>query len=453
MVNSIQISKYITFVPFAKFNLWDTKRYTSKLISSAYPIVSLDDCIVEQSKKYKIFEDLETDFGILGVNNKEGIFDAYTQKGKEINQPYKKMETGWLAYNPYRINVGSIGIKLKEHQNNYISPAYVVFSCKENLLPEFLFFLFKTTVFNTVINESTTGSVRQNLTFETLKKLQIPLPTIEEQNRIVANYNSKLQLAQQQEQQAKTLEVAIERYLFEELGIEENKDFEVKSGLNLINYSQLSKWALSHLNKDNVYNFENAKYKIEKIKNLLVFFEGGKTPSKARNDYWNEGEIYWTSAKDFNSQYMDSAQDKITLLAVKEAGMKVYPKGVFLSVFRSGILQHSFPTVLTTIETTINQDLKAYQLNENIIDKLYYLHFVLVFKKYILLKASKKSVTVESINTEDFLEINIPIPPLEKQKQISKHINSIKSQIKELNILSTKNKEEAIVEFEKEIFN
>lgn len=453
MVNSMQISKYITFVPFAKFNLWDTKRYTSKLISSAYPIVSLDDCIVEQSKKYKIFEDLETDFGILGVNNKEGIFDAYTQKGKEINQPYKKMETGWLAYNPYRINVGSIGIKLKEHQNNYISPAYVVFSCKENLLPEFLFFLFKTTVFNTVINESTTGSVRQNLTFETLKNLQIPLPTIEEQNRIVANYNSKLQLAQQQEQQAKTLEVAIERYLFEELGIEENKDFEVKSGLNLINYSQLSKWALSHLNKDNVYNFENAKYKIEKIKNLLVFFEGGKTPSKARNDYWNEGEIYWTSAKDFNSQYMDSAQDKITLLAVKEAGMKVYPKGVFLSVFRSGILQHSFPTVLTTIETTINQDLKAYQLNENIIDKLYYLHFVLVFKKYILLKASKKSVTVESINTEDFLEINIPIPPLEKQKQISKHINSIKSQIKELNILSTKNKEEAIVEFEKEIFN
>ena len=138
-----------------------------------------------------------------------------------------------------------------------------------------------------------------------------------------------------------------------------------------------------------------------------MFFEGGKTPSKARNDYWNEGEIYWTSAKDFNSQYMDSAQDKITLLAVKEAGMKVYPKGVFLSVFRSGILQHSFPTVLTTIETTINQDLKAYQLNENIIDKLYYLHFVLVFKKYILLKASKKSVTVESINTEDFLEINI----------------------------------------------
>ena len=70
-----------------------------------------------------------------------------------------------------------------------------------------------------------------------------------------------------------------------------------------------------------------------------------------------------------------------------------------------------------------------------------------------MLKASKKSVTVESINTEDFLEINIPIPPLEKQKQISKHINSIKSQIKELNILSTKNKEEAIVEFEKEIFN
>ena len=37
--------------------------------------------------------------------------------GKEINQAYKKMELGWLAYNPYRINVGSIGIRQQEHKN------------------------------------------------------------------------------------------------------------------------------------------------------------------------------------------------------------------------------------------------------------------------------------------------------------------------------------------------
>ncbi|NJM79524.1 MAG: hypothetical protein HC854_07795 [Flavobacterium sp.] len=58
-----------------------------------------------------------------------------------------------------------------------------------------------------------------------------------------------------------------------------------------------------------------------------------------------------------------------------------------------------------------------------------------------------------AITSKDLKRVLIPVPPVEKQKQISKYINSIKTQINELNVLSAKNKEEAIVEFEKEIFN
>jgi len=141
---------YLKFVDLINFDLWDTKRYTSKKVISTFEVVTLGSCIKEENKKYKLFEREDEDFGILGVNNKDGIFDAYTQKGKEINQAYKKMEIGWLAYNPYRINVGSIGIKKEENKNDYISPAYVVFSCIEKLLPEFLFLLFKTVTFNKV---------------------------------------------------------------------------------------------------------------------------------------------------------------------------------------------------------------------------------------------------------------------------------------------------------------
>lgn len=104
--------KYMNFVNLINFDLWDTKRYTSINISSKYNIVELSTCIKEESKKYKLSEEKEKEFGILGVNNKIGIFDAYTQKGKDINQAYKKMEVGWIAYNPYRINVGSIGVSL-----------------------------------------------------------------------------------------------------------------------------------------------------------------------------------------------------------------------------------------------------------------------------------------------------------------------------------------------------
>ena len=50
-------------------------------------------------------------------------------------------------------------------------------------------------------------------------------------------------------------------------------------------------------------------------------------------------------------------------------------------------------------------------------------------------------------------KILVPFPPVERQIEISNHINLIKSQIKELNSLSLSNKEKAIKEFENVIFS
>ncbi|ENI5844599.1 restriction endonuclease subunit S [Flavobacterium psychrophilum] len=445
----MQISKYLTFVPFAKFNLWDTKRYTSKLISSTFPIVSLDSCIVEQSKKYKIFEDLETDFGILGVNNKEGIFDAYTQKGKEINQPYKKMETGWLAYNPYRINVGSIGIKLKEHQNNYISPAYVVFSCKENLLPEFLFFLFKTTIFNTVINESTTGSVRQNLTFETLKGLQIPLPTIEEQKRIVSSYNAKLQLAQQQEQQAKTLETEIERYLFEELGVEKMivKPF-VKGVLNVFNFSEIfDRWDYNKGSSSVFSILHQSKYPVKTLDEAFNF----------TNRSWNKKAH---QEKNFTYVEMGGIDAGLGIVDATNLEVSKAPSRATQTILKGDLIIGTTRPYLKKFAIVMEKN------NENIASSAfqiiapsedYCLDYLLEYiKSEFGVKQFEYYMTgalYPAITSKDLRRVLIPFPPVEKQKQISGHMNSLKTKIKELNVLSATNKEVAIVEFEKEIFN
>ena len=76
-------------IPFHDIVLWDVKRYSSKKIQSEYPIVKLGSCIQEQSHRSKLSDYPENEFGILGVSNKIGIFDAYKEKGININQPYK----------------------------------------------------------------------------------------------------------------------------------------------------------------------------------------------------------------------------------------------------------------------------------------------------------------------------------------------------------------------------
>jgi type I restriction enzyme S subunit len=438
------------FLSFRDLVLWDVKRYASEKIKSNYPIVKLGFHIQEQSQKIKLFDFPEKEFGILGVNNKIGIFDAYKEKGGNLNQAYKRMEKRWLAYNPYRVNVGSIGMRTEENEHEFISPAYVVFSCKETILPDFLFKLFKTERFNKIINESTTGSVRQNLTIDMLKSLDVPLIPINIQKSLLKDYYKKTDLAKRIDKEIIKVQNAIEDLIINKLGVAKQQAIFNKKGLHFVAYKSISRWALSYITDLKSYSLDNAKFGLVPLKQVITMFEGGKTPSTSNKAYW-DGTICWTSPKDFNGFEIHDSEDKITELAVNE-GMKVHPAGTLLGVFRSGILRHSFPVAITHIPTAINQDLKAMNVKSDIIDKDYFLIYLHTFQKMILEMASKVGVTVESINSDEFLEIPIVLPPINFQQELVNEVLGLESRVKEMQGKVEQNKKAAIKEFEQAIF-
>jgi restriction endonuclease S subunit len=172
------------------FERWDVKFFNTR-IKSSYPIVRFAPYITEHIER-KILNDFsETSFRILGVTNTGGIFHAYDCLGEEINQPYKLVDSGDLAYNPYRVNIGSIGVVPPELGGNYISPAYVVFATDSSrLLSEYLFLVLKSEWYNPILRAATAGSVRQNLTFDLLGTLEFPLPPLPVQQAIVDYWQS-----------------------------------------------------------------------------------------------------------------------------------------------------------------------------------------------------------------------------------------------------------------------
>lgn len=413
--------KYLNLINLIDFDLWDTKRYTSKSIVSSFPIVDLGVCIKEENKKYKIFEEEEKEFGILGVNNKEGIFDAYFQKGKDINQAYKKMEIGWLAYNPYRINVGSIGIRLKEHQNEYISPAYVVFSCLDNLLPEYLFLLFKTERFNKVINESTTGSVRQNLTIDTLKKLQIPLPTLAEQEAIVNAYQSKIQEAQNLEQQAKDLEREIERYLNIVLGIE----YETKkkqTGLYFTPFKSLERWDLWNKN----VHFNNSQHKLVKLNSLIKLKSGSFLPASKMIE--GNYKVYGGNGQNgtHNNYFLEGKR-----LVIGRVGE--YCGNVHLIEGKYWITDNAFIVDKIT-------DLTSYE-------------FLEIGLNHLNLNNYKVLSAQPSISQNSILLLEFPLPTLKEQEQIIENVQQKRNEVQQLTTKHSKLLTQAEQEFEQAIFS
>jgi len=443
--------KYIKFIPFNLFDLWDSKRYTSNAIKSGFQIVILGDCIIEENKKYKLFEEENKEFGILGVNNKDGIFDAYTQKGKDINQPYKKMKVGWLAYNPYRINVGSIGIRLKNHLNEYISPAYVVFSCKNDLLPEFLFLIFKTSIFNKIINESTTGSVRQNLTFDTLRKLKIPLPSITEQQRIVDAYYQKIEQAKELEEEVGNLEKSIEEYLFETLEIGEINNINRHQLLHFVDFKNTNRW-------DSLYLLGKipslkSKYKLIKFSEIIKYFNTDKNNKSIRidsckfpevkfryigmehieKDSGNLLEMPLVNGKEIKSQTIRVPKDYLIF-----GKLRPYLNKYWINNF-------DFDNIICSSEFFVfDIDIK--------VNKLFF-KYVLA-SKIIQSQISDKTsgARMPRINESIFFNLQIPLPPKHIQDEIEVSISRIKNQIKAIRNKAEELKAKAEGEFEEEIF-
>lgn len=152
-----------------------------------YPMVKLKDYLILNENKIKPNKNPDVNYKVLGVSNNVGIFLNEKLQAEETNQSYFVVAKNEFCYNPYRINVGSIGLNTNDYDNQIISGAYIVFACKEDELnPKYLDTLFKSKGFLNYVNDKANGGVRMNFKFEDMEAWEIPLPSIDEQNAIVA---------------------------------------------------------------------------------------------------------------------------------------------------------------------------------------------------------------------------------------------------------------------------
>jgi type I restriction enzyme S subunit len=150
-------------------------------------VTSLSEFVVKKSvraESIRGFEEME----VLGVSNKYGITATDHKKSKDLAK-YLLIEEGDFAYNPYRINVGSIGL-VSAGVTGLVSPAYVVFSTKDSLLPELLLDFLKSEEGLHQIAKYARGTVRKALRFEDLIQIELPVPPIERQNEILKKRKS-----------------------------------------------------------------------------------------------------------------------------------------------------------------------------------------------------------------------------------------------------------------------
>lgn len=149
--------------------------------------VRLGDYIKEYSVKNKNNEDIP----VYSVSNSLGFCKDYF--GKEVasknKTTYKIVPRGCFAYNPSRINVGSVDWQ-NEEERVIVSPLYNVFSVSPLLDQQYLLYYLKSNVILSRIRAVASGSVRDNLKLSMLYEFPIDLISLEQQYDVVSTLNA-----------------------------------------------------------------------------------------------------------------------------------------------------------------------------------------------------------------------------------------------------------------------
>lgn len=143
-------------------------------------MVYLKGIIEESLEKIDPRDDPDNQFTILEVSQ-NGVFISDQLKGYEFTQSYKIARGGDLVYNPYRINIGSIGLVPTHYDRMLVSPAYVVCrSINDDYPASYIQAILKTQRYLRVIMNYSLSSARANLPFNELIRIKIPKPKQED---------------------------------------------------------------------------------------------------------------------------------------------------------------------------------------------------------------------------------------------------------------------------------
>lgn len=174
-------SWFVDFEPFKEGEFEETKQ---GMIPKGWKASSLEDITAQKSERVGDRDDVKV---LSPVTTGELMLsEEYFTKQvfSESIAKYKVVKSGDFAYNPARVNIGSLG------RNNYdfdgcVSPVYVVFSCKDGYAH--LFDLYrKTEKFKTEVNLRAIGGVRQSLNYKDFAFIQCIVPP----HRVVEEFNA-----------------------------------------------------------------------------------------------------------------------------------------------------------------------------------------------------------------------------------------------------------------------
>lgn len=333
-------------------------------------------------KEYSVRNKANEDIPVYSVTNTQGFCQDYF--GKEVaskdKSTYKIVPRGCFAYNPSRINVGSIDWQRNEDRV-IVSPLYNVFSTSELLDQQYLYYFLKSDIALQMIRSAATGSVRDNLKFSMLCEFSTNIPALEMQKGIVRILDKVKTLIDFRQQELQKLDDLVKARFVEMFGIP----------------------------------FVNDKHWVTKCIGEVVTevrygtsrpaVEGGKYPYLRMNNLTNDGEIDLNNLK-----YIDIPDDEVEKCIVRKGDVLFNRTNSAELVGKTAMFDLDEEMIIAgyIIRVRLQSCLRPEFLSQ-------YMNLKPV--KELLHSMAKGAVNQANINAQELQSIEVYIPHIELQRE------------------------------------
>lgn len=450
-------SKYIKTIPFSGLFNWDAKCY---LIDNSLKI--LDEALlrpfsyftkVAKIEKVRI-EDNE-EYKILGVRSYGyGAYQNRISRGKDLKMKvYQQAKVNHLFWCKVDTKNGAFGI-ITEELADGLGSSNMTFAELDltKISVDYLQLLFKSKILHSYMDNMVTGTTnRKYIKFsDLLSNVKIPLPSLAEQNALVAAYNNRITTADSQELQANIFEQQIEKDIFDRLKIKQQKIIESK-GLQFSSLVELSVWGVEKLMSHSLNGILSSQiYPNKPLATIVLVNPITNIKPLADNDV-------------MSFIPMECISDTYGEWAEKRVGEKLNSKGY--TKFQDGDLiwaritpcmQNGKSAIVENLENGYGYGSTEFHVIRSINNNLNLKYiYTLLRLPSVLLDATKHftgSAGQQRVPKSYLEMLNIPIPPLEVQNEIVTHITGLKEQIKQLRTAAITNRTTALTNFEQKIF-
>jgi type I restriction enzyme S subunit len=312
---------------------------------------------------------------------------------------YRIIEKNQFAYGPVTSRNGDkITIALfKDYDKALISQAYIPFEVKDtnDLDPEYLMMWFSRPEFDRYARFMSHGSAREIFEWESMCNTLLPVPNIETQKEIIAEYNTivnRINLNNQIIQKLEETAQAIYKQWFVDFEFPNEEGNPYKSSGGEMIESELGEipkgWEVK---------------KIDDEFDITI----GRTPPRIEDEWFNStiSSYDWISIKDMANcgSYIFSTNERLSKEAVKKFSIPIIPSNTTILSFKMSIGK----LAITTKEMLSNEAIAHFVLLKNS-----YLtsEFIYCFFDYFKFnKLGTTSSIVDSINTKMIKDIDIVI--------------------------------------------